>query len=137
MAAQNDLFEEIYQADLKSNPERATAVGDYRYNDKLADYSVEAIIQQNTANQANLRRLSAIDAAGFPEQDLLSHQLMERRLKQSIENFDLKNYEMSVNQQNGIHTSLRPAVGRSAGHRPALRRLHRPPPPDSSRSRPI
>jgi uncharacterized protein (DUF885 family) len=106
IAAQNALFEEIYQADLKNNPERATAVGDYRYNDKLADYSLAAITQQNTVNQANLRSLLAIDAAGFPEQDLLSHQLMERRLKQSIENFDLKNYEMSVNQQNGIHTSL-------------------------------
>jgi uncharacterized protein (DUF885 family) len=106
IAAQNSLFEEIYQADLKNNPERATAVGDYRYNDKLADYSLAAIVQQNTANQANLRRLLAIDATGFPEQDLLSHELMERRLKQSIENFGLKNYEMSVNQQNGIHTSL-------------------------------
>jgi uncharacterized protein (DUF885 family) len=106
IAAQNSLFEEIYQADLKNNPERATAVGDYRYNDKLADYSLAAIVQQNTANQANLRRLLAIDATGYPEQDLLSHELMERRLKQSIENFGLKNYEMSVNQQNGIHTSL-------------------------------
>jgi len=106
IAAQNALFEEIYQADLKNNPERATAVGDYRYNDKLADYSLTAIVQQNAANQANLHRLMAIDATGFPEQDMLSHQLMERRLKQSIENFELKNYEMSVNQQNGIHTSL-------------------------------
>ncbi|WP_158942200.1 DUF885 family protein [Granulicella sp. S190] len=106
IAAQNALFEEIYQADLKKNPERATAVGDYRYNDKLADYSLAAIVQQNADNQADLRRLSAIDATGFPEQDLLSHQLMERRLKQNIEDFGLKNYEMSVNQQNGIHTSL-------------------------------
>jgi len=106
VAAQNALFEEIYQADLKNSPERATSVGDYRYNDRLGDYSLKKIVEQNATNKDYLHRLNAIDASLFPEQDLLSHQLMERRLKQSIENYDLKNYEMSVNQQNGIHTSL-------------------------------
>ena len=106
IAAQNALFEEIYQATLKNNPEFATAVGDYRYNDKLADESLAAIVKQNADNHAYLLRLAAIDPAGLPEQDLLSHQLMERRLKVGIENYDLKNYEMSINQQNGIHTSL-------------------------------
>jgi len=60
----------------------------------------------NAESQAYLARLNAIDTTGFPEQDLLSHQLMERGLRQSIENFELRNYEMPVNQQNGIHTSL-------------------------------
>ena len=32
VAKQNALFEEFYQTDLKNNPERATAYGDYRYN---------------------------------------------------------------------------------------------------------
>jgi hypothetical protein len=43
IAAQNALFEEQYQADLKAHPERATAVGDYRYNDQLEDFSPAAI----------------------------------------------------------------------------------------------
>ena len=33
VAAQNALFEEQYESDLKNFPERATAFGDYRYND--------------------------------------------------------------------------------------------------------
>jgi len=33
IAAQNALFEEQYQTDLRNFPERATAFGDYRYND--------------------------------------------------------------------------------------------------------
>ena len=37
VAAQNALFEEQYESDLRNFPERATAFGDYRYNDKLAE----------------------------------------------------------------------------------------------------
>ena len=39
LAAQNALFDEHYETDLRNFPERATAYGDYRYNDKLAQYS--------------------------------------------------------------------------------------------------
>jgi uncharacterized protein (DUF885 family) len=106
IVTQNALFEEQWQAGLRNNPERATAIGDYRYNDQLADYSLARILQQNAENKAYLARLTAIDTTGFPGQDLLSHQLMERSLKQNIQNFELKNYEMSVNQQNGVHTTL-------------------------------
>jgi len=106
IGAQNALFDEQWQAGLENSPERATAIGDYRYNDKLGDYSLARIIAQNGENKAYLARLTAISTAGFPDQDLLSHQLMERQLRQRIEDFDLKNYEMSVNQQNGVHASL-------------------------------
>jgi uncharacterized protein (DUF885 family) len=106
IATQNTLFEEQWQTGLKNAPERATAIGDYRYNDKLADYSLTRITAQNAENKAYLARLTAIPTTGFPDQDLLSHQLMERQLKQRIESFDLKDYEMSLNQQNGVQISL-------------------------------
>ena len=35
LAAQNALFEEQYESDLRNFPERATAFGDYRYNNRL------------------------------------------------------------------------------------------------------
>ncbi len=50
LAAQNAVFEEQYESDLRNFPERATAFGDYRYNDKLADYSLAAIVQRNQTN---------------------------------------------------------------------------------------
>ena len=106
VAAQNALFEEQYESDLKYFPERATAFGDYRYNDKLADYSLVAIAQRNKTNQEFLVRLQAIDTTGFSDQDQLSHDLMVRVLQQRITDYNLKEYEMPINQQNGIHTSL-------------------------------
>src|SRR5580692_9652024 len=106
LAAQNTLFEEQYESDLRNFPERATAFGDYRYNDKLAEYSLAAIAQRNETNRAFLSRLQAIPTRGFSDQDQLSHDLLIRVLQQRIADFDLKEYEMPVNQQNGIHTSL-------------------------------
>jgi len=106
LAAQNALFEEQYESDLRNFPDRATAFGDYRYNDKLAEYSLQAIARREKTNEDFLARLEAIPTTGFSEQDQLSHDLLVRVLKQRIADFELKEYEMPVNQQNGIHTSL-------------------------------
>jgi uncharacterized protein (DUF885 family) len=106
LAAQNALFEEQYETDLRNFPERGTAFGDYRYNDKLAEYSLDAILQRHKTDVAFLTRVEAIPSAGFSDQDQLSHDLLVRVLQQRIADFDLKEYEMPINQQNGIHTSL-------------------------------
>jgi len=106
LADQNALFEEQYESDLRNFPERATAFGDYRYNDRLADYSPDAIVQRHKTNQDFLARLEAIPSAGFSDQDQLSHDLLIRVLQQRIADFNLKEYEMPINQQNGVHTSL-------------------------------
>jgi uncharacterized protein (DUF885 family) len=106
LATQNALFEEIYQNDLKNSPERATAVGDYRYNDQLSDRSLAAIARRHSSDTAFLGRLKAIPTAGFPEQDTLSHDLLVRVLQQRLDDYDLKEYEMPVDQMNGVHTSL-------------------------------
>jgi uncharacterized protein (DUF885 family) len=106
LATQNALFEELYQADLKNTPERATAFGDYRYNDQLSDRSLAAVDRRHTEDLAYLSRLKAIPTTGFPEQDLLSHDLLTRVLQQRLDDYDLKDYEMPVDQMNGVHTSL-------------------------------
>src|SRR5271163_3457954 len=106
LAVQNALFEELYQADLKNTPERATAFGDYRYNDQLSDRSLAAVERRHTLDVAYLDRLKTISTAGFPEQDILSHDLLTRVLNQRLSDYELKEYEMPINQQNGIHTGL-------------------------------
>ena len=106
IAAQNALFEEQYESDLKNHPERATAVGDYRYNDQLDDYSPAGFQRQHDTDESFLSRLKAIPTAAFPEQDALSHQVMQRALQQRIENFKFKEYEMPLNQMDGPQTRL-------------------------------
>ena len=106
VAQQNALFEEYYQAGLKNSPERATSLGDYRYNNLLSQHSLKAIADEHAEGDAFLARLEKISTEGMSDQDLLSHELMERQLKQADVNYSLKNYEMAINQQNGIQTSL-------------------------------
>lgn len=106
LAAQNALFDEQYESDLRESPERATDFGDYRYNDKLADRSIAAILRREKINEAFLSRLRAIPTAGFPDQDQLSHDLLTRGLQQRIADFELKEYKMPINQFNGVHTTL-------------------------------
>jgi uncharacterized protein (DUF885 family) len=106
VVAQNALFDEQYESDLRNFPERATAFGDYRFNDKLADRSLDAIAQNHKTDEGFLARLQAIPTTGFTDQDQLSHDLMVRVLEQRITDFELKEYEMPINQQNGVHTGL-------------------------------
>ena len=106
VAAQNALFDEQYESDLRNYPQRATAFGDYRYNDRLNDYSLDAIMRHHQTDESFLARLKAISSAGFSDQDQLSHDLMIRVLEQRISDFNFKEYEMPINQQSGIHTGL-------------------------------
>src|SRR3954447_8116959 len=82
LASQNALFDEQYEADLRNYPERATAFGDYRYNDKLNDYSLEAIARRHQVDEDFLGRIQAIPTSGFSDQDQLSHDLLIRVLQQ-------------------------------------------------------
>ncbi|HVN17711.1 MAG TPA: DUF885 domain-containing protein [Dongiaceae bacterium] len=106
VAAQNALFDEQFETDLRNAPGFATMIGDYRYNDRLAEYSLEAISKRHQTDVEFLNRLKAIPTAGFSDQDRLSHDLLVRELELRIDDYELKNYEMPINQQGGIHTSL-------------------------------
>jgi uncharacterized protein (DUF885 family) len=106
LTAQNVLFEQQYQSDLKLSPDLATSLGDYRYNDLLADASLAAEARANATNETFLARLQAISTTGFPEQDQLSHDLLIRSLQQRITDFGFKNFEMPVNQMGGPQSEL-------------------------------
>ena len=109
LAAQNALFEESWQTSLKLAPTLATSVGDYRYNDQLGDFSLAASARRHELAVANLAKIKAIDPTGFPEPDLISHDLFLRQLEQGLEDYDLKDYEMPMGGSGGgggIHANL-------------------------------
>jgi uncharacterized protein (DUF885 family) len=106
LAAQNALFAEFWETNLKLAPMQATAVGDYRYNDKLGDYSLDAAVSRQKVNIGFLARIKDISPKGFSEEDRTSHDLFLRNLQENVDDFDLKNYEMPVTAQGGIHTSF-------------------------------
>ena len=106
LAAQNALFNEYWETQLKLNPTLATAVGDYRYNDKLGDYSLAGIARRHDTTASFLARVKAISTEGFSEEDRTSHDLLQRTLQENINDYDLKEYEMPLTAMGGIHTNL-------------------------------
>jgi len=100
------LIAEEWEHELRESPLAATFYGDYRYNDRIDDLSIAETLRQDKAAHDFLARLEAIDTTGFPEQEQLNKTLLVRRLRQSIEDTALKNYELPLDQFNGIHLGL-------------------------------
>ena len=96
-------LQEEWEYRLRTNPELATAVGDNRYNDRLSDYSPEFFAGQLRHQQQAVAIFESIDTAGFPAQERLSKDLMIRDLREQIEGARFKDWEMPVDQMNGIH----------------------------------
>ncbi|HTT84016.1 MAG TPA: DUF885 domain-containing protein [Rhizomicrobium sp.] len=106
LAAQNELFKAQWDADMRASPETATDYGDYRYNNRLNDYSLDAIQQQHNVDRFYRSKLAAISTDGFTDQQRLSHELLLRELDDRIRDYSLKTYEMPISQMDGIQRDL-------------------------------
>jgi uncharacterized protein (DUF885 family) len=106
LSAQNQLFADQYQDDLKVSPESKTSVGDYSDNARLDDYSLVASTRQNATDRAYLAKIETISDEGFSEQDRVSHDLFIQVLEDRIADYELKQYEMPVSQMSGVQNSL-------------------------------
>jgi len=104
--ALNDLLAEQWEYRLRTSPLFASFLGDKRWNDKLDDFSQEAIDRDLQETQKFLTRFEAIDTSGFPEQEGLNKALIVRDLKLQLEEASFKPWEMPVDQQNGIQLLL-------------------------------
>jgi len=99
------LFKEYWDANLKTSPEFASAIGDKRFNDKISDYSVKAVNDWLAREQEFLMRLAAIDPAGLDDQEKISRELLLRQFAEDQEAADYKEWEMPVNQMGGIYST--------------------------------
>jgi uncharacterized protein (DUF885 family) len=103
--ALNAVFDDYWQENLKHSPELASTLGDKRYNDQISDYSVKAENDWLAREQTLLMRLVSIDPAGFTAQENLSRELALRQFTEDQEAAEFKEWEMPLNQMDGIHTT--------------------------------
>jgi len=101
-----DAIDQEWQYELRTSPELATAVGDARYNDQLADRSAGAAERDLQHARDSIRVFEAIDTTGFPAQEALNKTLMLRQLHDDLDSAQLRPWEMPVNQMNGDHLDL-------------------------------
>lgn len=101
-----DLIAEEWEFEMRESPLSATTYGDYRYNDKIDDISAAEQLRVERQLKSFLARLDAIDTSGFPEQEQLNKALLARKIHYALQDIALKNYEMPLDQFNGIHLVL-------------------------------
>jgi uncharacterized protein (DUF885 family) len=104
--ALSQLFNDIWQDKLKHQPEYATYLGDKRYDAELTDYSPRAVNEALAHGRTFIERLSKIDTTGLPQQEQLSADLMLRPLIEDQQGAPFKEWEMPVNQYDGIQLDL-------------------------------
>ena len=97
------LLSEHWEYTMRTHPEFASLLGDKRYNDKLSDFSEEAVYADLEAQKQFLARFQAIDVEGFPEQEALNRTLMVRQIEMDLRGAPFKEWEMPVSQIGGIH----------------------------------
>jgi uncharacterized protein (DUF885 family) len=102
----NDFLKEEWEFEMRTQPEVATIVGDYRYNDKLSDLSPAGIEANVEQTRRFLDRLEKIDMTGLPDFDQLNKRLLARNLRLSLRSFDLKLHEMPIDQMFGFHLQV-------------------------------
>jgi len=102
----DSLIAEVWEFQLRSQPEFSTVVGDNRYNDRLSDASPAALRAYTGAERRYMERLGTIDVTGLSEQDVLNRTLLARDLQRDIESYDLKLQEAPFNQFDGAHLGL-------------------------------
>jgi len=117
-AALHQLFDDYFERNLELNPVRATAIGDYRHNDRLAiTIGPEYREASNALDRDFLARLLEIDAEALSHNDRISYELFKLEREQSIEGERFPGYLQPINQfqsmtnffvQMGSGTSLHP-----------------------------
>jgi uncharacterized protein (DUF885 family) len=101
--ALNSVFNDYWQDRLKHEPEFASSIGDKRYNDQISDLSVKAVNDTLAREQNFLMRLADIDVAGLSDQEKISRDLLLRRFAEDQEAAEFKEWEMPIDQRNGIY----------------------------------
>ena len=100
------LFADYYEFLLREDPGGATFAGNAEFNDRWDDPSPEHQNEYVVALSQFAARLHAIPSAAVPARDRLSYELLERQLKEKIEEASTVSTFFSVNQMIGEHLEI-------------------------------
>jgi len=103
-AALHALFDDAWSFALREEPLFATAVGERRYDDRLASMTPADI--ERRAEQARIfqKRLAAIDRTRLGPVDRVSYDMFAADLRDSLADFEFKAWLMPLNAEGGFHS---------------------------------
>src|SRR5262245_38800170 len=106
-----ELCRDVWQADLRHDPFRATYLGDPRYHGKVPDTSLEARASWKEKQEAFLRRLANVERGTLTDEDRMTAELLHQKLADEIERVDLNLEEWSVDPIEGPHVQMLNVAG--------------------------
>ncbi len=93
------LFDEFFERGLQLNPTRASAIGDYRYNDQYANsIGPEHREARHLMNEQFLARLLEFDREQLSRRDQLNYDMFRLNREQSLEGERFPGYLQPINQ---------------------------------------
>lgn len=111
------LFDDQFERNLELNPLNATFIGDYRYNDRLANSNgPEYRAASEAMDQEFLQRLLAIEREQLGEQDRLSYDIFKINRELSLESNQFPSHLQPINQFYAITNSFVQLGSGSSAH---------------------
>ncbi len=103
--ALHDLFAAEWDYDMQQSPERASELGDRRWNDRWSDDSLESFARRNRHNQDVLAQMAKIDRASLSPADQLNYDLFRKGFQESVEGYKFHGFLLRLNQRGRIQTT--------------------------------
>ena len=100
------IFDEEWEWQLREYPERATFIGDSRYDDRLTDVSAEAYARRQAHATELLARLGSVDRGKLSADDQLNYDLFRLRVENAIEGAKYPDELAPINQMGGVYDTL-------------------------------
>ncbi len=98
------LLDEHWEWQLQALPERASMLGDRRYNRDWTDNSLDAIETRHRETREFLRRVYAIKRDALPESQKLNYELFRRQLQDDVDEHQFRDYLLPFSHQGGIQS---------------------------------
>jgi uncharacterized protein (DUF885 family) len=117
-AALAELVETFFERGLQRNPLRATFIGDYRYDDRLANtISPEYIAESRAIDREYLDKLSTIDPELLTGQDRLTYDMFRLDRELALESAKFPAHLVPINQFRSFPNSFIQLGSGSGAHR--------------------
>ena len=104
--ALRDLTDRFWEVQMEFAPTRATALGDYRYNDRIADLSADARRRWREKIDQLLSDLGRVSRTALSPDDQLTHRICERTLRDDIMHWECGDYLTPLDPLSGAHLDL-------------------------------
>ena len=100
------LFDKSWEEGIRESPTFATSVGRHEFDAHLGSVTPEALKRRYERRKSELAELKAIDRAKLNAEEQVNYDMFEQQILNSIEGYELGDYQMPINADSGFHSSF-------------------------------